>query len=58
MMRPVVVPRAVGHHEFVRDEHFAPQNVYFCSQNCLLARGMPSHAKSERERIDRARKAT
>jgi hypothetical protein len=27
----------------VRDEHFQPKNVYFCSQNCLLGRGMPSH---------------
>jgi hypothetical protein len=29
----------------VRDEYHQPKNVYFCSQNCLLARGMPSHAK-------------
>lgn len=41
----------------VRDEHFQPKNVYFCSQNCLLARNMPSHAKAERERLDRERKA-
>jgi hypothetical protein len=28
-----------------RDEHFMPINRYYCSQNCLLARNMPSHAK-------------
>lgn len=28
-----------------RDEHFMPVNRYYCSQNCLLARNMPSHAK-------------
>jgi hypothetical protein len=26
-----------------RDEHFQPRNVYYCSQNCLLAKNMPSH---------------
>jgi hypothetical protein len=29
-----------------RDEHHMPQNSYYCSQNCLLARNMPSHARS------------
>jgi hypothetical protein len=29
-----------------RDEHFMPRNTYYCSQNCLLARNMPSHARS------------
>lgn len=29
-----------------RDEHWMPRNSYYCSQNCLLARNMPSHAKS------------
>lgn len=27
----------------IRDGHFQPVNVYFCSQDCLLARNMPSH---------------
>jgi len=26
-----------------RDEHHQPVNRYYCSQNCLLARNMPSH---------------
>lgn len=26
-----------------RDEHWQPRNVYYCSQNCLLAKNMPSH---------------
>lgn len=39
----------------IRDEHFQPKNVYFCSQNCLLARNMPSHAKAESERLKRQR---
>ena len=26
-----------------RDEHFQPVNRYYCSQNCLLAKNMPSH---------------
>ena len=29
-----------------RDEHHMPTNRYYCSQNCLLARNMPSHARS------------
>ena len=29
-----------------RDEHFMPRNNFYCSQNCLLARNMPSHARS------------
>lgn len=29
-----------------RDEFHMPMNSYYCSQNCLLARNMPSHAKS------------
>jgi hypothetical protein len=29
-----------------RDEFHQPINRYYCSQNCLLARGMPSHARS------------
>jgi hypothetical protein len=28
-----------------RDEHHMPMNVFFCSQHCLLAKNMPSHAK-------------
>jgi hypothetical protein len=28
-----------------RDEHHMPRNGYYCSQNCLLARNMPSHAR-------------
>jgi len=39
----------------IRDEHFQPRNVYFCSQNCLLSRNMPSHAKAESERLKRQR---
>jgi hypothetical protein len=29
-----------------RDQFHMPINSYYCSQNCLLARNMPSHAKS------------
>ncbi len=29
-----------------RDQFHMPQNSYYCSQNCLLARNMPSHARS------------
>lgn len=28
-----------------RDEFHMPRNSFYCSQNCLLARNMPSHAK-------------
>jgi len=28
-----------------RDQHHMPCNSYYCSQNCLLARNMPSHAR-------------
>jgi hypothetical protein len=28
-----------------RDQFHMPQNSYYCSQNCLLARNMPSHAR-------------
>src|SRR5882762_9238220 len=28
-----------------RDEFHMPRNSYYCSQNCVLARNMPSHAK-------------
>jgi hypothetical protein len=28
-----------------RDEHHMPRNSFYCSQNCLLARNMPSHAR-------------
>lgn len=39
----------------VRDEHFQPKNVYFCSQVCLLSKNMPSHAKAESERLRKQR---
>lgn len=39
----------------VRDEHFQPKNVYFCSQVCLLSKNMPSHAKAEAERLRKQR---
>lgn len=32
----------------VRDEHWQPKNVYFCSQSCLLAQNMPSRAKTQK----------
>jgi hypothetical protein len=36
-----------------RDEHHMPQNVYFCSQNCLLAKNMPSHARqTPRQKVE------
>ncbi|SRR6266403_2513084 len=28
-----------------RDEFHMPRNSFYCSQNCLLARNMPSHAR-------------
>ena len=36
-----------------RDEHFQPRNVYYCSQNCVLAKNMPSYREHERQRKQR-----
>lgn len=42
--RPIDITKSGGFQILtIRDEHFQPRNVYFCSQNCLLGRGMPSH---------------
>jgi hypothetical protein len=45
--RPIDISKSGGFQILTeRDEHFMPINRYYCSQNCLLARNMPSHAKS------------
>lgn len=42
--RPIDITKSGGFQILtVRDEHWQPKNVYFCSQNCLLGRNMPSH---------------
>jgi hypothetical protein len=42
--RPIDISKSGGFQILTeRDEHFAPINRYYCSQNCLLAKNMPSH---------------
>ena len=42
--RPINITKSGGYQILtVRDEHFQVKNIYFCSQNCLLGRDMPSH---------------
>jgi hypothetical protein len=42
--RPIDITKSGGFQILTeRDEHFQPTNRYYCSQNCLLARNMPSH---------------
>ena len=41
----------------MRDEHHMPQNVYFCSQVCLLSQNMPSHREQERIKKQKEGKA-
>jgi len=42
--RPIDISKSGGFQILTeRDEHYQPRNVYYCSQNCLLARNMPSH---------------
>lgn len=42
--RPIDISKSGGFQILTeRDEHFQPRNVYYCSQNCLLAKNMPSH---------------
>lgn len=44
--RPIDISKAGGFQILTeRDQFHMPINRYYCSQNCLLARNMPSHAK-------------
>ena len=44
--RPIDISKAGGFQILTeRDQFHMPINRYYCSQNCLLARNMPSHAR-------------